>query len=408
MGPPHGHARARRQGATTNKVFVCTAFKLCDNNGYLTTRLSNFFRENGRELVRDPDDADAIVITTCGFDQTREDESRELVQRYLRRYGGAKEVIVTGCLTSIHPEALPPGLTLIGTRELHRFDERFDATRTIETVAGSALSGEYISMEYGFVDAYYVEICQGCVNRCSYCAIQRAKGYARSKSIEQILGEIERGRKLGFRRFMLLGDDCGSYGADLGLDLAALLDRLTALDVRLLVNYVEPGAFLSLLPRVEPAALAMLDFVNVPVQAASRRVVGLMNRRYDPARVVEAVRALKARFPALYVETHVIFGFPGETRDEFRATLTLADVFDAVIYFCYTDRKGVASTALPGKIPGEELSERVAEIVAHPRFTRRQEGAAPPVVLLGYGPETARLAECVPLPGVPTPAPGGA
>ena len=374
-----------------DKVFVCTAFKLCDNNGYLTTRLSNFFRENGRELVTDPENADTIVITTCGFDQAREDESKALVDRYLRKYDGAKEIIVSGCLTSIHPEALSPRLTLIGNRELQRFDERFGATRKIETVAGSALSAEYISKDYGFIDAYYVQICQGCVSHCSYCAIKRAKGHVESKPIEDVIDEVERGRRLGFERFMLLGDDCGSYGADLGVDLAQLLNRLAALDVRILVNYVEPGRFLSLYPRIDPAALERMDFVNVPLQATSPRVIGLMNRRYDPERVIETVRELKDRFPALYVETHVIFGFPGETRDEFRATLALAEVFDAVIYFCYTDRKNVRSATLPGKVSGEELRRRIDEIVAHPRFTRTHEGAAPPVVLLGYGPETARL-----------------
>jgi tRNA A37 methylthiotransferase MiaB len=133
----------------------------------------------------------------------------------------------------------------------------------------------------------------------------------------------------------------------------------------------------------------MIDFVNVPVQATSRRIIGLMNRRYDPERVMEVARELKSRFPALYLETHVIFGFPGETREEFRETLRLADVFDAVIYFCYTDRKNVGSAALPGKIAPEELKRRMDEIVAHPRFTSSQQGAAPPLVLLGYGPETS-------------------
>jgi MiaB/RimO family radical SAM methylthiotransferase len=384
-----------------NKVFVCTAFKLCDNNGYLTTRLSNFFKENGAELVRDPEDADTIVITTCGFDQAREDTSTEFVNHYVRKYDGAKEIIVSGCLTSIHPEAFSPKLTLIGNKELQRFDERFGATRKMEAISGSDLSDEYISKEYGFIDAYYVQICQGCVNDCCYCAIKRAKGHVESKSIEEVVAEVERGRRLGFRRFMLLGDDCGSYGADIGVDLAELLNRLTAFDIRILVNYIEPGEFLSLYPRIEPSAFEMMDFVNVPVQAASRRVIASMNRRYDPERVMEAVLELKARFPALYVETHVIFGFPGETRDEFRATLRMAEVFDAVIYFCYTDRKNVRSATLPGKVAGEELRHRIDEIVAHPRFTRSQHGATPPVVLLGYGPETTRLFEALPLPDGP-------
>lgn len=380
-----------RTGLKMEKVFLCTAFKLCDNNGYLTTQLANFFNCNKVALVKDPEEADTIVITTCGFDQEREDESTALVNHYHDKYEGTKEVIVSGCLTKINPDAFKPGLTLIGNKELNLFNDRFNATEGIEQVSGSALSNEYISDEYGFIDAYYIQICQGCVNNCSYCAIKKSKGYVDSKPIDDILREVQRGINLGFKRFMLLGDDCGSYGADIGCDLAQLLNRLTAYDIRILINYIEPGKFLSVYPRIEPSALEMIDFMNIPVQAASARIIGLMNRNYDPQRVMETAREIKERFPAVYLETHVIFGFPGETREEFRETLQLAGCFDAVIYFRYTDRKGVRSTELTGKVPEEELQQRINEIVAHPRFAWKPQDAAPPLVLLGYGPESSEL-----------------
>lgn len=373
------------------KVFLCTAFKLCDNNGYLTTQLANFFGSNKVALVKDPEEADTIVITTCGFDQEREDESAALVKHYHEKYASSKEIIVSGCLAKINPEALPSNLTLIGNKELHLFNDRFGTTERIENVSGSDLSDEYISREYGFIDAYYIQICQGCVNDCSYCAIKKAKGHVASKSIDEIIMDVERGLRLGFNRFMLLGDDCGSYGADLGVDLAQLLNRLTAYDIRILMNYIEPGSFLSLYPRLDASALGMIDFMNVPVQAVSPRIIGLMSRRYDPQLVMDTVREIKEKFPAVYLETHVIFGFPGETRDEFRETLRLAEFFDSVIYFRYTDRKNVRSAALPGKVSEEELQQRIDEIVRHPRFTWKQEEATPPLVLLGYGPETSDL-----------------
>ncbi|MBU5613868.1 radical SAM protein [Geomonas azotofigens] len=373
------------------KIFLCTAFKLCDNNGYLTTQLSNFFKSNSVELVRDPEEADTIVITTCGFDQERENESTALVNQYLRQYRGEKKVIVSGCLTKINPEAFDSGVNLIGNKELHLFNERFGATTSIDDVSGGDLSDEFISSEYGFVDAYYIQICQGCVNNCSYCAIKKAKGHVASKPIEVILREVERGMKMGFTRFMLLGDDCGSYGADLGVNLAQLLNRLIPYDIRVLINYLEPGRFLSLYPRIDVAALEMIDFMNVPVQAVSRRIIRLMNRNYDAHWVMETARQLKEKFPALYLETHVIFGFPGETREEFRETLRLAEIFDAVIYFRYTDRKGVKSAELPGKVSEQEVELRIEEIVRHPRFAWKQQDAAPPLVLLGYGPETSEL-----------------
>jgi len=374
------------------KIFLCTTFKLCDNNGYLTTQLSNFFIENNFQIVRLPEESDCVVITTCGFDQGREDESISIVDQYIQKYSGQQKIVVCGCLPKINPDLFDLSkVTLIGSKELEKFDEMFDAEKKIHTISGSKLDEDFINNEYGFVDSYYIQICQGCTNNCSYCAIKKTKGYVKSKTIPEIVTEVERGLQMGFRRFMLLGDDCGSYGADIGVDLAQLLMELNKYDLRLLINYIEPGKFLGLYPKIEPSVFDKIDFMNIPVQAASDRIISLMNRKYDSGKVMAVAKEIKANHPHLYLETHVIFGFPGETREEFAETFALAETFDAVIYFYYTDRKGVKSALLPGKVAEEEVKQRVDMIVAHPRFTWKQSEATPPLVLLGYGPETTEI-----------------
>lgn len=373
-------------------IFLCTTFKLCDNNGYLTTQLSNFFVENNYKMVRLPEESDCIVITTCGFDQGREDESISIVDQYIQKYSGQKKIVVCGCLPKINPDLFDLNkVTLIGSKELEKFDELFDAEIKVSTISGSKLDDNFINSEYGFVDSYYIQICQGCTNNCSYCAIKKTKGYVKSKGIAEIVAELEKGLQLGFSRFMLLGDDCGSYGADLGVDLAMLLNELNNYDVRLLINYIEPGKFLALYPKIEQSVFSKIDFMNIPVQAASDRIISLMNRKYDSGQVMAVAKEIKDDHPHLFLETHVIFGFPGETREEFAETFKLAETFDAVIYFYYTDRKGVTSALLPGKISDDEVKHRVDMIVAHPRFTWKQNDATPPLVLLGYGPETTEI-----------------
>ncbi|MDD2737136.1 MAG: radical SAM protein [Desulfuromonadaceae bacterium] len=375
-----------------NKIFLCTTFKLCDNNGYLTTQLSNFFMENNFHIVRLPEESDCIVITTCGFDQGREDESISIVDQYIQKYSGEKKIVVCGCLPKINPDLFDLSkVTLIGSKELEKFDELFDAEIKVNTISGGSLDDNFINSEYGFVDSYYIQICQGCTNNCSYCAIKKTKGYVESKTIAEVINEVERGLQLGFRRFMLLGDDCGSYGADINVDLAQLFSELNKYEIRLLVNYIEPGKFLGLYPNIEPSVFDKIDFMNIPVQAASDRIISLMNRRYDSVRVMAVAKEIKENHPHLYIETHVIFGFPGETREEFAETFKLAGTFDAVIYFYYTDRKGVKSALLPGKVPEDEVKHRIDMIVAHPRFTWKQSDAIPPLVLLGYGPETTEI-----------------
>ena len=384
-------------------IFLCTTFKLCDNNGYLTTQLSNFFVENNYSIVRMPEEADCIVITTCGFDQGREEESISIVDQYIQNYSWEKKIVVCGCLPKINPDLFDLSkVTLIGSKELEKFDELFDAEKKVNTISGGSLDDNFINSEYGFVDSYYIQICQGCTNNCSYCAIKKTKGYVQSKTISEVITEVERGLQLGFKRFMLLGDDCGSYGADIGVDLAMLLAELNKYDVRLLVNYIEPGKLLSFYHNIEPSVFDKIDFMNIPVQAASDRIISLMNRKYDSEKVMAVAKEIKENHPHLYLETHVIFGFPGETREEFAETFALAEIFDAVIYFYYTDRKGVKSALFPGKVTEDEVKRRVDMIVAHPRFTWKQSEATPPLVLLGYGPETTAIFETMQA-GVATP-----
>lgn len=374
------------------KIFLCTTFRLCDNNGYLTTQLSNFFVENGYQIVRLPEDSDCIVITTCGFDQGREDESISIVNLHINNFSGQKKIVVCGCLPKINPELFDlTKVTLIGSKELDKFDELFAADKKMETISGSSLDETFINGEYGFVDSYYIQICQGCVNNCSYCAIKKTKGHVKSKTIAAIVAEVETGFQLGFRRFMLLGDDCGSYGADIGVDLAELFSELNRFDIRLLINYIEPGKFLTLYPKIDPSIFDKIDFMNIPVQTSSNRIISLMNRHYDPVHVMAIARDIKEKYPHLYLETHVIFGFPGETREEFAESFKFAEAFDAVIYFYYTDRKGVKSAMLPGKLAEAEVKQRVDMIVAHPKFAWKHKDAAPPLILLGYGPETTEI-----------------
>jgi MiaB/RimO family radical SAM methylthiotransferase len=378
------------------KIFFRTAFTLCDNNGYSSTQVLNFFLKNNFGMTDDPGDADYIVVSTCGFDQERENESFAVVDGLVRDYGEGRRVVVCGCLAKINPESFKDlGVTLIGPKEHDTFNAVFNACVKIQDVSGSRIDPHFISSDYGFMDAYYIQVCQGCVNRCSYCAIKKAKGQVKSKTIEAVLAEMRMGISLGYRRFVLLGDDCGSYGADIGTDLAGLLNSMDNEDVRIHINYIEPGRFLAIHGKISKNAYDRIDFMNVPVQSSSPRIIGLMNRRYDVAKVTEAVKAVKEEHPHVFIETHVIYGFPGETRDEFMKSFDLADSFDSVIYFYYTDRKNVVSTLLPGKITADEVILRTEEITKHPRFSWEPEKAEAPLVLLGYAMERPRLIESI-------------
>jgi MiaB/RimO family radical SAM methylthiotransferase len=368
------------------KIFFSTTFKLCDNNGYLSTQIHNFFALNGHDMVDTPESADAIVISTCGFDQERENTSISIAGQYIQRFSGKKKVIICGCLTKINPDRFDLSqVDLIGPKELHKFNEIFNPVIYIEDISGSDLNEQFIDSNYGFVDAYYLQICQGCVNNCSYCAIKKAKGHVTSKPIDRVVREMVQGRDKGYKRFMLLADDCGSYGADIGVDFADLLNELQHHDVRLNINYIEPRGFQKLYPKIDKAVFDHIDFMNIPVQTTSKRILELMNRHYDVAEITDITKEIKAHTPHVYLETHAIYGFPSETFEEFNDSFRLVSDFDSVIYFYYTDRNNVKSSLLPGKISCEEIIHRTKKIMVHPDFSKEPGSAEPPLVLLGYG-----------------------
>ena len=129
----------------SRKVFFSTTFKLCDNNGYLSTQIYNFFLKNGNEMVSLPELADFIVISTCGFDQERENISSSIVEGYIRKFAAEKGIIICGCLPRINPDLFDLSrVVLIGPNELNRFNEIFKPAVRIKNISGSLLNGNFI------------------------------------------------------------------------------------------------------------------------------------------------------------------------------------------------------------------------------------------------------------------------
>ena len=351
----------------------------------MSTQIYNFFVQNGNEMVNMPELADFIVISTCGFDQESENISFSIIKDYVRKFAGEKDMIICGCLPKINPDLFDLSqVILIGPKELNRFNEIFKPAVRIQNISGSMLKGTFINDHYGFLDAYYLQICQGCMNHCSYCAIKKAKGEVTSKPIGQIISELKEGLRMGFKRFVLLADDCGSYGLDIGLDFARLLNQLNDFDIRMNINYVEPKEFQLIYPKIGQGVLEKIDFMDIPLQSTSKRILELMNRHYEVADILNIAKEIKRRSPRIYLETQIIYAFPSETKEEFRDTFRLTEFFDTVIYFYYTDRKNVKSSLLPGKLTSSEIMYRTEEIMRHPRFSCGQDTAEPPMVLLGY------------------------
>jgi ribosomal protein S12 methylthiotransferase len=212
---------------------------------------------------------------------------------------------------------------------------------------------------------FYVMIAQGCVNECSYCNIKKAKGHVRSRPEEAIEAEVRDLYGTGVRAVTLLADDCGSYGLDRDSNLPTLLTRLSrvAPDLQYKLYTVFPSLFLQYATQLEPLfSQRRVPYVCLPVQSAAPRILGLMNRHYDPGPMAEAIARLRALDPAVFVYSHFIFNFPTESWEEFEQSIAFARRFDHCVFIGYGDNSGTRASSLAPKSDNHSLQAKARHL----------------------------------------------
>lgn len=319
-------------------AYVRSTLHCCETNAHAVTQIIDFMRGNGFTIVSEPDGADYIIISTCGVTETTEESAMFDIDSLAHSYG-VDRIIVTGCVPNIRPD-IKTKYRCIGVGELEEFNSLFAPRKMEEFTANILASGVLPEGNLNLHD-YYIKIASGCAYNCSYCSIKKAKGYIKSVPIDAIVRQFKDGIGAGRTRFVLLGDDCGSYGVDVGTDLVNLLKELrssTDVSFSISINYLHPSALVRLYPRMTEEMIRMISFIDIPMQSGSQRILELMNRRYDINEVVGVVSAIKRINPSIWIRTAFIYGFPTETREEFDAMYSVASVFSEAVCYQYSER----------------------------------------------------------------------
>lgn len=350
------------------KIFYCSSINKCDLNSYSGNIICNFLEKNGFILLSDPAQADIIIINTCGFDQAREDISLSLIDNYIDKYLKIKQMIICGCLPKINPSLnkskdILKNIILIGPKELHKFNEIFSPKIPIENIKPTQIKKDFFAENRFKKDNYHILICEGCLSNCSYCAIKKAKGSVQSESLDTIVKEFNKGLGLGFKNFVLLGDDCGSYGLDIKTDLAELLNKIVKIkgDYKITIYYLEPFRLENIYSKINKNVFRKIRTICLPIQSVNQRIIGLMNRRYNIESIFNIAKQIKKDSSSIFLRTHIIYNFPTETKQEFMNNINHPDLkyFNEVMLFCYSDRKGTKAAELKGKIAGKERQGRI-------------------------------------------------
>ena len=333
----------------------------------------------GYEITSDAEEAETVVVNTCGFIESAKQESIDAILEATRwkSEGSAGRVIVAGCLVERYRDELAKELpevdAFIGTSQvgeiLKAADEDFDSSQLTISPIGNK-TATYLYDEYTprlrATDKHtaFIKIAEGCDRPCAFCSIPSMRGSFRSRRFGSIVEEARTLAQQGVKEIVLIAQDSSRYGEDLGeVDaLAALIRALGEVDdiewVRVMYAYPThiSDKFLDAIADT-PKAVKYLD---MPLQHASRNVLKLMKRggtRESLERLIERVRT---RVPEIVIRTTFITGFPGETEDDFEELLTFVRNcrFDNVGVFTYSDEEGTPAFDLPDKVDAKLAKQR--------------------------------------------------
>jgi threonylcarbamoyladenosine tRNA methylthiotransferase MtaB len=342
-------------------------------------------------------DADLVVVNTCSVTATSDQGARQTIRRIARDNPSAR-VVVTGCYASRSPQevaALPNVLRVV------RNDEKGRLVSLLGSLPGDGADdgpcGAPIVPGIAGRTAFTLRVQTGCEERCSYCIIPTTRGAGRSVSIGAVVREVGRVAAAGFKEVILTGVHLGSYGRDLepGESLAGLLRALQRIDadVTFRISSLEPmDCTLEIVDLVAASNARFAPHFHLPLQHASDRMLSLMRRPYTLAYYRSLVDAIAARLPHASIGSDVIAGFPGESDEDFAATLDYlaSSPLSHVHVFPYSDRPGTDASTMPGKIHGAVVRDRCARLRAvgqelSARFRGRQIGAVRPGLTLEDG-----------------------
>ena len=370
----------------------------------------------GWHSVDDAEQAQVLVVNTCGFIQPAVEESIEEILQLarLKESDTGKKLVVTGCLVQRYREKLEAELTevdlFVGTEGVPQMPALLDQ------LVGGAQKQSLVLPETFLMDASlprristpffraWLKITEGCDNRCSYCMIPSIRGRLRSRSEDDLVAEARRLELQGVRELSLVAQDLTAYGVDLYRQrrLESLVEQLlvkTGIDwIRLM--YLYPSTISPELLELIAGNPRIVPYLDVPLQHVSSRILQAMNRRYSREDVSRIIGDIRDRIPDAALRTTLLLGFPGETEedvDEVEEFLLAAEL-DHVGVFSYANEEGSAAEKMGGQVAEAVKQARVERVLAvqsevSQRRLARFVNTVEPVLIEGLSRETDLLLE---------------
>ena len=358
----------------------------CNKNRVDTETALGLLRDRGFRIVSDPEQADILMVNTCGFIDPAKEESINTILEMAeyKKTGRCRLLVVTGCLSQRYEkdlmEELPEIDLLLGVNQYATLPDRI-----CQALGGTRLHACQDDLSYfehsrvlttPFYTSY-IRIGEGCSNRCTFCAIPLIRGPYRSRPEENILAEIRDLASGGVREFVLVAQDTTRWGTEGGghTRLPSLMRKAAALPgvdwLRVLYCYPDETSeeLLDLLagtPNICP-------YLDIPIQHINSDILKRMHRRGTREDILRCVRGARDR--GITLRTTLITGFPGETEDQFRELLDFVEEteFDRLGAFAYSPEEGTPAARLPDQVPEEIKQERLDRLMTlQARISRKK------------------------------------
>ena len=344
----------------------------CDKNTVDSERILATLKACGAETARDLDEAEVVLINTCGFIDAAKQESigAILEASRLKEDGACKALVAVGCLVERYREELAAELPevdlFLGLRDLDRLVPSLQRLGLLAAAARSAHPGERLPLE-GSPHVRYLKVSEGCDHGCAFCAIPLWRGRHRSFEAERLVAEALRLEAQGTVELNLVAQDLAHYGREYrdGTDISTLVARLIEATeipwIRLL--YIYSAGLREPLIRLMASEPRILPYIDMPIQHASDPVLEGMRRpeRQESLRV--KIAGLRDAVPGLTLRTTVLVGFPGETDDDFRALLDFLEEirFERLGAFAFSPQEGTRAAEMEGSFVPESLARKRLE-----------------------------------------------
>ena len=349
----------------------------CPKNLVDSERILTQLRTEGYDVTNSYDDAEMVIVNSCGFIDSAVQESLDTIGEALAENG---KVLVTGCLGAKKDEIIELHPNVLGVTGPHAYDEVLSQVHQhVAKPAHNPLIDLVPDHGIKLTPKHYayLKISEGCDHRCTFCIIPSMRGDLDSRPIGEVLGEAQRLKNAGVKELLVISQDTSAYGVDvknktdfwdgmpIKTNMLALCEELAKQGVWVRLHYVYPYPSVDkVIPLMRDGKI--LPYLDIPFQHANKRILKLMKRPGSSERVLERIAKWREICPELVIRSTFIVGFPGETEEEFKELLAFLEEaqLDRVGCFKYSPVEGAKANDLPDHVSPEVMEDRLQRFMA--------------------------------------------